>query len=282
MADFLFYDDQSGGDSSGLSPQQISVLGSDLASAAHAIGNVFASLLHDVEHVFDGIFHIGGSHQNYSTTYWHYYSIYHQQPVASAAHGRRFVGSSQESSSSWLGTGVGFVEGSLEAAAGLGFGAATSWTGIGAVAGGAIALHGLDVAQAALRGADTFTSEGLQAAGLSESTANAIDMGITGVDLFAAGAQILPYSLFGPALSGGGRGTSLLSAVARGFVPPIGKISDDLVSASSGPVWNALRRYYNTGTQAAIVGRVASDASRAIGIIDVEYAVYQGAMGNDW
>lgn len=159
-----------------------------------------------------------------------------------------------------------FVGGSLEATIGLGFGAATSWTGVGAVVGGAITMHGLDVAQAALRGTDTVTSQGLQAAGLSRTTANAVDTGASAVAFLAAGSPVLPYSTFGPAISGGGQGTSLLSATARGYVAPIGRV-EGVVTESSGTVWNTLANIYGTGTKAAIVGRAASDTSRTVGAI---------------
>jgi len=77
-----------------------------------------------------------------------------------------------------------FVGGIAEVAVGVSVGAAASWTGIGAVAGGAVALHGLDTLQAGFRQMvsgeekDTLTSSGLQALGLSRSTANLVDAGI--------------------------------------------------------------------------------------------------------
>jgi len=84
-----------------------------------------------------------------------------------------------------FGGGVRAVGGLFEAGAGFGFGAATSWTGIGAVAGAAVGLHGLDEAQAGLRQlfsgchVDSFTSQGLQGIGLSQSAANLTDAGIS-------------------------------------------------------------------------------------------------------
>ena len=166
-----------------------------------------------------------------------------------------------------------FAGGSAEVAIGLGFGAVTSWTGIGAIAGGAIALHGLDVAYAALQGTDTFTSQGLQAVGVPQNAANAIDVGISGAAFIAAGAPVLPYSLFGPAVAGGGAGTSLLSATARGYVPPISGLSGT-VGESSGPIWNALSSFYNTGSQAGIVGRMSSGASVTLGVGLESYSAY--------
>ncbi|MCS7338574.1 MAG: RHS repeat-associated core domain-containing protein [Verrucomicrobiae bacterium] len=85
------------------------------------------------------------------------------------------------------------VGGVFETAAGVGLAAATSWSGIGAVAGGAVALHGLDQIQAGVRQAwtgdqvDSLTSSGLQAAGVSRTAANLTDAAISIVGSFGAG-----------------------------------------------------------------------------------------------
>jgi len=85
------------------------------------------------------------------------------------------------------------VGGVFEAAAGIGLGAATSWTGVGAVAGGVVAAHGLDQIQAGLRQAwtgeqtDSLTSSGLQAVGISRTGANLADTGISFVGSLGAG-----------------------------------------------------------------------------------------------
>jgi RHS repeat-associated protein len=171
-------------------------------------------------------------------------------------------------------SGVRFAGGSAEALIGVGFGITTSWSGIGGVAGAAVALHGIDVAQAALRETDTFTSQGLQATGLSQSTANAIDTGISGAAFIAAGSPILPYSLFGSPIAGGGAGTSLLSATARGFVVPGIEVGN-----GSNVVLDALQSLYGTGTNAAAVGRAASDASVALGVtMEASSAIQAGAI----
>ncbi len=168
-----------------------------------------------------------------------------------------------------------FIGGSAEAAIGVGFGTVTSWTGFGAVAGGAVALHGADVAQAAWRGTDTFTSQGLQATGLSQNTANAIDTGISGAAFIAAGSPVLPYSLFGPPIAGGGAGTSLLSAIARGFVVPGLRVGNE-----SNAVLDALQTLTGTGTNAAAVGRTASYASRVLGYgLEADAAIQGGVIG---
>jgi RHS repeat-associated protein len=89
--------------------------------------------------------------------------------------------------------GLRVVGGGLEAAAGITLGAATSWTGIGAIGGGLVALHGADQVQAGLRQlftgnqANSLTSQGLQAAGMSPTAANLTDAGISVVGSFGAG-----------------------------------------------------------------------------------------------
>jgi hypothetical protein len=90
------------------------------------------------------------------------------------------------------------VGGVAEVAVGITVGAATSWTGVGAVAGGVVALHGLDTIQAGFRQAisgdeiDTGTSMAMQGAGLSRNTANLVDAGIglaSGAAGLASGAS---------------------------------------------------------------------------------------------
>ena len=174
---------------------------------------------------------------------------------------------------SWMGV-ARFVGGSLEAATGIGLGIATGWSGVGAVAGGAIALHGIDVAQAAWRGTDTITSLSLQSAGVPQNTANAIDAGISGAVAIAAGRPILPYTQFGSAISGGGQGVSVISATARGYVVPSIQIPGR-VTESSGVVANALRSHYGTASVAGLTGRVASDASVIYGAGLLGYSAYQ-------
>lgn len=164
-----------------------------------------------------------------------------------------------------------FTGGVAEAGVGVGFGFATSWTGAGAVAGGAIVVHGLDVAQAAWRGTDTFASQGLQAAGVSRTAANAVDTAISGAAFIAAGSPLLPYGA--AAVSGGGAGTSLLSTVARTSLPRT------VVDQNAGPVWNALRSYYGTGTTGSIIGRAASDVSVGAGSSMVGVSAAQEFIG---
>ncbi|WP_157367925.1 SpvB/TcaC N-terminal domain-containing protein [Alloactinosynnema sp. L-07] len=81
--------------------------------------------------------------------------------------------------------GLKAVGGVLEMAAGAAGGAATSWTGVGAVAGAVVVVHGADVTSAGLRqlwtGEETssLTSQGLQAAGMSRRNAEIVDTTIT-------------------------------------------------------------------------------------------------------
>jgi hypothetical protein len=171
---------------------------------------------------------------------------------------------------------INFTLGACEVAIGAGFGAVTSYTGVGAVAGGLFALHGADVALAAIRGTDTFTSQTLQSAGLSQNTSNAISTGITGAAYIAAGGRILPYSLVGSPLAGGTGGTSLLSMTARGYVVDGLQVGN----ASSNAVLDALQTLTGTGTNAAAVGRAASTASIALGSgLEGGAAIQGGVIG---
>lgn len=99
---------------------------------------------------------------------------------------------------SWFTRGLGLLQagvGAVETVGGAAFGIATSETGIGAVAGGAVALHGLDDIQAGVRQAwsgeptQNFTMQAASGAasklGASPATAMVIGMG---VDMAAGGA----------------------------------------------------------------------------------------------
>ena len=175
--------------------------------------------------------------------------------------------------------GLQVAGGGFETLTGAGIALVTSETVVGAVAGGAMAAHGIDQIQAGLRGTDTFTSQGLQSAGLSQNTANAIDTGISGVSGIVAGSPVLPYSLFGAAISGGGQGTSLLSATARGFVIPGVGITGTVTEDSSAAL-QALKSIYGTPSMGGIVGRAASDASVATGVGVTGYSAYEALSGS--
>ena len=175
--------------------------------------------------------------------------------------------------------GLQVAGGGFETLTGAGIALVTSETVVGAVAGGAMAAHGIDQIQAGLRGTDTFTSQGLQSAGLSQNTANAIDTGISGVSGIVAGSPVLPYSLFGAAICGGGQGTSLLSATARGFVIPGVGITGTVTEDSSAAL-QALKSIYGTPSMGGIVGRAASDASVATGVGVTGYSAYEALSGS--
>lgn len=86
------------------------------------------------------------------------------------------------------------IGGLAEASAGVALGAATSWTGGGAIAGGLVAYHGFDQFVAGVRQAynnapaDTVTSQTLQAVGVPQQCANSIDAGLSIAGSFGAGA----------------------------------------------------------------------------------------------
>ena len=155
--------------------------------------------------------------------------------------------------------GLQVAGGGFETLAGVGIAFVTSSTLIGAVAGGVMAAHGLDQIQAGFRGEDTFTSQSLQASGLSQNTANSIDIGISGLYGLAAGARILPYQMVA-GRAGLSTGTSLLSATIRGYIVSGAEVSGRVTEDSS-TVWQGLSSYYVTTSKAAIVGRAASTAS---------------------
>jgi len=101
--------------------------------------------------------------------------------------------------------GLQMVGGVVEMTVGVGLvkaGVATSWAGVGipvAVGGGLVVAHGADVTAAGFRTMwygkqyDTFTSQGLQAAGMSQDAANIVDAGISIVG--TAGAGLLTKAL---------------------------------------------------------------------------------------
>ncbi len=100
--------------------------------------------------------------------------------------------------------GLKTVGGAAEMTAGAIGGAASSWTGIGAVVGGAAVVHGADVTSTGFKqmwtgeDAQTLTAQGisggLQTAGVSETTANAVSSYMdTGLSIaLTAGASYRP------------------------------------------------------------------------------------------
>ena len=85
------------------------------------------------------------------------------------------------------------IGGVIEAGVGAVGGAATSWSGIGAVVGGGAVIHGSDVAVSGFtqmitgQESSSLTSQALQSTGMSKGTAENIDAGVS--MLFTAGAS---------------------------------------------------------------------------------------------
>jgi hypothetical protein len=131
--------------------------------------------------------------------------------------------------------GVKLIGGVVEAAAGAALGAATSWTGVGAVAGGFVFVHGADVAATGLRQLisgqpeSSLTSQGLQAAGVSPQTAELLDTGLSVVGSAGAGlAATLPRAQ-----------SALTSAGPRTFAssdPLVGNLANKIEAAYPGHV----------------------------------------------
>jgi len=107
--------------------------------------------------------------------------------------------------------GLVALGGGFETSAGVALGVSTSWTGVGAVAGGVVALHGADQFQAGIRQlitgeeTDSLTSTGLQKFGMSRDNSNIIDMGI---------------SLVGGGVAGTTGGTRLFNMLSKNFASP--------------------------------------------------------------
>lgn len=160
-----------------------------------------------------------------------------------------------------------FTGGVMETAAGVGFGTLSGWTGVGAVTGAAIAAHGIDVAQSAWRGTDTYTSKGLQDAGVPRNVANGIDWGISGMSVVATGLPVLPYRMVTgrAALAGGGRGTSVITSTIRGYMPGIPALSKKFINDESPVVLRELSRRYGTGKVGPVIGRELTYGAGLVG-----------------
>jgi RHS repeat-associated protein len=117
----------------------------------------------------------------------------------------------------------------------------------------------------------------LQCVASNASSGGVVAAGIFGAAAVGAGAPLLPYSWFGPAIGGGGRsgGTSALSAAARGFLGKGVFSGRAFVTEESGRGWNALSYLTGTASKAGIVGRLASRASVATGVAFEAYGAYK-------
>jgi hypothetical protein len=175
------------------------------------------------------------------------------------------------------------VGGAAEVVAGAGLAAATGWTGVGAVGGGIVALHGLDTLQSGLRQAfsgdqvDTMTSNGLQAAGMSRNAANLVDTGIS-----------IGFSLGASSASGAIRSANGLAHLTNAGNAARIASSGELIGANyAGPASNALRSGWgvtaatgmNPGVYSAIripeAAQAAFSPVRGIG----PFSTWQATMG---
>jgi RHS repeat-associated protein len=123
-----------------------------------------------------------------------------------------------------VGGGFEFLAGGTLAAVGYGLG----WTGIGVAAGvggSLVALHGLDTVKSGIHSAirgeavDSYSSRGLQKAGVKRSTANLIDAGVTIVGSLGAGAATGGIKIVGAAKDPLAKGMKLMQvaiAVEKG------------------------------------------------------------------
>jgi RHS repeat-associated protein len=114
--------------------------------------------------------------------------------------------------------GVKAVGGAIEIVVGVGAGAATSWTGVGAVAGGAVALHGADTLVAGVRQAvsgektQSGTAYVITTATGSETAGDLIDAGIGIVGTAGVGAMAKAPAIAATTAET----TSALGGVAKG------------------------------------------------------------------
>jgi RHS repeat-associated protein len=105
--------------------------------------------------------------------------------------------------------------GVFEIASGVGFAVATGWSGVGAVGGGLVALHGLDTLVAGLREAvsdkpvDSLTCYGLKKAGFSPRAAVLTDAAISVVGSLGAGTATALIKVLTQARSAEAAGMSL-------------------------------------------------------------------------
>jgi len=117
----------------------------------------------------------------------------------------------------------------------------------------------------------------LQCVANNSDAGGLVGAGVGGAAAIGAGAPLLPYSWFGPALSGGGAsgGTSVISAAARGFLGKGFFSGGDFVNSESGWGWSTLSSLEGTGSKAALVGRVASKAFVVVGVGLEAYGGYK-------
>ncbi|QYY34564.1 RHS repeat-associated core domain-containing protein [Ruficoccus sp. ZRK36] len=163
------------------------------------------------------------------------------------------------------------IGGAVEVAAGVALGAATSWTGVGAIAGGAVAVHGLDTFQAGIRQAisgeqtDTLTSTSLQAAGLSRNSANLLDTGISVVGTFGAGSMASSLSRTQGLVHLTDDATALTINQTQRLVSSSGNYAGPVANASASGIGVTLRTGLNPGNYSAVqIPATAADSFTAV------------------
>ena len=150
--------------------------------------------------------------------------------------------------------GLKMVGGVLETVAGSTGGALTSWTGVGAVVGGAVAVHGADVAASGFmqmvtgENTSSFTSRAIQSAGVSKETADTIDAGISIIG--TAGAS---------SLANASKATSVSSSISKAEQLAINKTVGKLAEKN---VTNALvSQFENASVGEQITARFANGSA---------------------
>jgi RHS repeat-associated protein len=176
------------------------------------------------------------------------------------------------------------IGGAFEVVAGAALATATGVSGVGIVAGIAVAAHGLDTVQSGMRQAfsgeqtDSLTSHGLQAAGMSRQAANLTDAGIGVVGSFGASAASGAIRTAGGLvhLTDEAAATSINSSgtlVGSSYAGPAS-------NASSNGIMTTLQTGLNPGTYSAV--RIPAAAESAFSPVAGvgPYTSWQSAMGH--
>ncbi len=138
-----------------------------------------------------------------------------QQDAAPKTNDQPSQNQAHQNSGNWFTRGMGLLQagvGVVETVGGAAFGIATSETGIGAVAGGAVALHGIDDIQAGVRQAwsgkstDNYTQQAATGAAQKLGASPQLAMAIgAGIDIAAGGGLGSGEKAAVKALSEGGK-----------------------------------------------------------------------------
>jgi len=165
--------------------------------------------------------------------------------------------------------GLRAVGGGFETFAGASLfaaGVATSEVGVGFLlmgAGAFVTAHGLDTTQAGVhqlvsgRPVDTFTSERLQAAGMSRTAANLTDAGISVVGTLGAGAVTRAPAVAAAATEGVAEGTPSITVALRPALGP-GHNYVAVTTAEGSTTWSHLAVGGATRSSGVVTGGTAS------------------------